>query len=323
MIGLSQRAGLGSRVLALLAMVGIAWLIVGLRGVDPSLPSHAIDVDSLDVQSQVQVTDRVRRADNVRVAVSTLVRDDVITEQAVNSIVEIPAPSLEPDQIRVLSQQLDELHALFAGKGDVADDDAAKAAWERAWLRVTALLQGAVGSDPGVARWVRAYMDEVGDADFAIRLARILRKSDDKTFLSEMSRRVTEAVDPMARRTALLVLESKAPALWLQPVSETYLTDSEPTVRDEAAGVLGRSLVDPGYVSNHREIRATIQAGLDDIAPAVRTLALNSMLADRTAGMQDLERARALLNDSDEGVRNAAQCTVRVLERVLQRRRGS
>ena len=111
MIGLLQRAGLGSRVLALLVMVGIAWLIVGLRGVDPSLPSHAIDVDSLDVHSQVQVTDRVRRADNVRVAVSTLVRDDVITEQAVNSIVEIPAPSLEPDQIRVLSQQLDELHA--------------------------------------------------------------------------------------------------------------------------------------------------------------------------------------------------------------------
>ncbi len=85
----------------------------------------------------------------------------------------------------------------------------------------------------------------------------------------------------------------------------------------------GRPQAKLGPPSRHREIRATIQAGLDDIAPTVRARALNSMLADRTAGMQDLERARALLNDSDEGVRNAAQSTVHILERVLQRRRGS
>lgn len=198
-------------------------------------------------------------------------------------------------------------------KGEEAEE-----AWEREWEALTARLGIRVSASVELARLMRSEMDTTTDEALAIRLARILRSSSDDGFLQEMVRRVTGAREPMQRRTAMLVLETKDARLWYDPVTTAYHKDVEPVVRDEAAYVLGRSLADRKHIRVHRKLRADIQSELGAKDPAARVRALRTMMADRTAGPDDLRRARALLDAEEPSVRQMAASTVRVLEPRVQ-----
>jgi len=195
---------------------------------------------------------------------------------------------------------------------------------EAAWSRMIDELAGMVRSDPQLADEMLAQMDALEDEAHAVRLARILRRANHPELLQAMHARVTGGDTPMKRRTAMLILESRDQEHWLEPVSGAYRKDADDSVRDEAAGVLSRSLADRKHIEVHTAMRDTIQSGLDAPEPAERVRALKAMLGDRRPGPSDLERAKALLDDDDEGVKQAAARTVRVLgplvERALKRR---
>lgn len=208
--------------------------------------------------------------------------------------------------------------------GELLASEKAEEGWERELEKLTAQLSGSVRANPALARLVREQMDATVDEDVAIRLARILRSSDDEAFLQEMAARVTEAGDPLHRRTAILVLETKDASLWYEPVTTVYTQDAEAAVRDEASFVLGRSLADRKHVQAHRKLRAKIQTELKSADPRARERALRTMMADRTAGTEDLDLVNAYLEDPDPDVRQAAASAARVLaprvERQIERR---
>lgn len=124
----------------------------------------------------------------------------------------------------------------------------------------------------------------------------------------------------------MLILESRDAEHWLEPVSAAYAKDDDTAVRDEAAGVLARSLADRKHIRVHNELRSTIQGGLESEEPAERARALRAMLGDRRPGPTDLERAKSLLEDEDADVRRAAERTVRVIGPLVEqamKRKGS
>jgi|GEM_PF-4190767 len=214
-----------------------------------------------------------------------------------------------------------ELRELLGGRPEDDDDREAEDAWLRRLQGVLASLSDAARHSPAAARWLWEQVEIEERDEVGVRLGRALRASDDPAFLAEMQGQATGAERPLSRRAALLALESKPVELWLRPTASGFRGDPDPNVRDEAAGLLSRSLVDRRFVRNHREIRATIQAGLTDADPASRKRALDAMLSDRTASAHDLELSRALLDDPDPSVREAAQRLIPVMQRAIDRRR--
>jgi hypothetical protein len=188
---------------------------------------------------------------------------------------------------------------------------------KKAWSRLTRELASMVRADPRQADVMVAEMDATSEEALAIRLARILRYAEHPELLQEMKERVTNGSTPLQRRTAMLVLETRNHALWLDPVSTAYISDGDVSVRDEAGGVLARSLADRKHLSVHNRMRATIQVGLDSNEPEVRIRSLRTMLGDRRPRPTDLERAKAMLDDKNGDVRRAAVRTVRVLNSIL------
>ena len=197
------------------------------------------------------------------------------------------------------------------------ETEAEEQAREAAWSRQVEELARLVRADPMLADEMVAEMDAVSEDALAVRLARILRRAEHPELLQRMRTRITQGETSRARRTAMLVLESRDHELWMVPVSVAYARDEDPSVRDEAAGVLSRSLADRRHIQVHRQLRSTIQEGLTAEEPATRARALRALLGDRHPGGEDLDRAKALLQDPDPAVRREAARAVRVLESRL------
>lgn len=308
----SRLARLALPMLALAA--GCAAAYAWLRPVDLHAPGDASFSAPMptrgavaEVVVPVASADGLQRGGAAAVASSS---DDVV------------APRELSEKRRVaLAATVAELRDLLGGRPENGDDRDAEEAWLRRLQGVLAALSGAARRNPAAARWLWEQVETEEDDEVGVRIGRVLRASDDPAFLAEMRGQATGAERPLSRRAALLALEAKPVELWLRPTASGFRDDPDPNVRDEAAGLLSRSLVDRRFVRNHRKIRATIQAGLTDADPAGRIRALDAMLSDRTASAQDLERSRALLDDPDPTVREAAQRLVRVMAHRIERPR--
>ncbi len=221
----------------------------------------------------------------------------------------------------LLLQEIEELEAVLAQERERERAETAREEQvrEAAWSRRIDDLVAKVRADARQADVMVAEMDATGNEALAIRLARILRRAEHPELLEAMQERVTKGESPMQRRTAMLVLETRDAELWLEPVSQAYASDADASVRDEASGVLARSLADRKHITVHDRMRVTIQERLDSDEPRDRVRALQAMLGDRRPRPADLARAKAMLKDEDESVRAAAKRTVRVLESILNR----
>lgn len=228
----------------------------------------------------------------------------------------------EPSARRFATTQkrVADLGAAIAAKDAYeGDSDEERDALQRRYQEHTEKLRGQVAASVDHARFLMELMDATEDEELAIRLARILRSVEDESFVSFMADRVSAGEKPIHRRTAILTLENRDADVWQAPVTRAYREDPAPAVRDEASGLLSRSLVDRRYVTKHRELRATFVASLDSKDPTERVRGLDALLADRTADAATVARVRALTKDPDDGVRKSALRTLRVLEPRLAR----
>ena len=147
------------------------------------------------------------------------------------------------------------------------------------------------------------------------KLALNLRFARSAEVVTELQRRAREGARPIDRRAALLALETRDPDAWLAPATDAYNEDPEPKVRDTAADVLARGLVDRRYRSVHDEARATIATRLESPEPADRIRALRVLVFDRYGGAKTFALVEPRLKDRDPGVRQVAEVVARALSR--------
>lgn len=204
------------------------------------------------------------------------------------------------------------------------ETNAEEALREEAWSRMVDEVKNAVRSIPALATALYESTAETESDAMAIRLARILQSAAHPEFVDRLRVDAVDAAEPRRRRMAIVALEMRDAKVFLEPVASAYAQDADPLVRDEAAGVLSRSMMDRKHVRSHVEIRTTVQSALASDTPADRARAVRALMADTRAGPDELKRIQALAKDPDADVRREVQRAIRVLtprvERALKRR---
>lgn len=190
---------------------------------------------------------------------------------------------------------------------------------EQRWSEMVGELKSAVRSVPELADVLYSEIDRTEDDAMAIRLARILRSAEHPEFVERLQSDATGSENARRRRMAVAALEQRDAEVFLEPVSTAFTKDPDPLVRDEAAGVLSRSLMDRRYIRSRVEMRTTLQSALDSDSAADRARAVRALLADPRAGPDELARIRALAGDPDAGVRREVQRAIRVMQPRVER----
>ena len=307
----------GSRRLLLLALavLGVGVLVAVLMGGDEGPKS---ELDAAGGGAQDGTSGSLRGADGVAGDGSRALRgaDAAEVPDGVGAASRDAMPPLAPERRESLLAEIERMGEALSVEREVEETETEEEEQvrEAAWSAMIDRLIQRVRSDPRQAQLMLETMDGLEDEAHAIRLARILRRANHPAFVAAMVERATTGGSPMKRRTALLTLEARDAKVWMEPVSRAYTHDADASVRDEAAGVLQRSLIDRKHFAVHGEVRDTIQSGFEADDPATRVRALNAMLGDRRATPRDIDRIKALTKDADPSVRAAATRALRILE---------
>lgn len=217
----------------------------------------------------------------------------------------------DPDQSpRVLAAtgRLGELRRILAqGRSAEADEQRDQRKRLIAWLRQEAQ------SSEGASALLDLLAREEDEAT-AVRIGRALRNARFDGMAADLSRRATEARGALERRGAVIALEHRSPEQWFDAVATAYRSDDDGAVREEAANVLGRALVDRMQRSHHDRIRATLATGLGSGDAEQRLRTLTALMADRTPPAELRARVQDLRDDDDPRVGREARALLRVWE---------
>lgn len=219
-----------------------------------------------------------------------------------------PAAAEPAARLLAATERLGALRRILA-QGRLQEDGESRDERKRliAWLRQEA--QSSEG-----ASTLLALLAREADAQTAVRLGRALRNARFDGMAADLSRRATEARGALERRGAVIALEHRPPEQWFDAVATAYRSDDDGAVREEAANVLGRALVDRMQRSHHDRIRATLATGLGSGGAEQRLRTLTALMADRTPPAELRARVQDLRDDDDPRVGREARALLRVWE---------
>jgi len=220
-----------------------------------------------------------------------------------------PATPEEIDTVRRTTETL--VDALIEAQAKREADEDPEAARDRADAARTKLIQ-LLKRRPELADGLLAEMTRVEQGRVVRQLGQTLRFVRSDAVVEELRRRALRGPRPADRQAALLGLEGRPWEAWHDVAKQAYDGDVDAAVRDTAAAVLGRGLLDRRLRARHDELRATIARGLDSRRPADRVRALEALLHDRYGGDELAVLVGPLRKDPDPHVRAAAERLLRV-----------
>lgn len=226
-----------------------------------------------------------------------------------------PATQDEIDTVRRTTETL--VDALIEAQAKREADEDPEGARDRADAARTRLIE-LLKRRPELADGVLAEMTRVEQGRVVRQLGQTLRfvrsgeSGESGELVEELRRRALRGPRPADRQAALLGLEGRPWEAWHDVAKQAYDGDVDAAVRDTAAAVLGRGLLDRRLRARHGELRATIARGLDSRRPADRVRALEALLHDRYGGDELAVLVGPLRKDPDPHVRAAAERLLRV-----------
>lgn len=180
-------------------------------------------------------------------------------------------------------------------------EEALRLAEQRERLERELLL--AMRSEPGLAFDLLALIDQESEAPRLDRLGRLLRRVDSPALGAELLTRLDRVDDPAGRRLALQALEASRQELPIGRVTAILGQPEDPPLRDLAAEVLGRALLDPARAGDRGPILVALeeQLGAEEASDRLRVLRPLRLLRQPPAEL--LGTLRALHADPDPRVR--------------------